>query len=245
MTKKHNILTIIPARGGSKRIPGKNIRDFLGKPLIAHTILQALDCDFIGRVMVDTDSSQIAKVAEKFGAQIPWLRPKALAKASSKIVDSVLYALNRLKKEENYQPDYVMILPTTSPLREKKDITDCWRVMQKNKTGTVLTVCPTHPRLYYLDKKRQITLANGKESQSPNIQDWRPGYKLNGCFVYMVKTADLLKEKSIITKNTKAVVCPAWRSVDLDTFEDWALAEHIHEHKEKIAGRINQLHEEG
>ncbi len=241
MTKKYSILTIIPARGGSKRIPNKNIRDFLGKPLIARTILQALDCDFIGRVMVDTDSPEIASIASKFGAKTPWLRPKKLATDKAKIVDSVIYALNRLKKEENYQPDYVMILPPTSPLREKKDIADCWQAMQKTKAGTVLTVCTTHPRLYYLDKKQNIILANGKENQSPNIQDWRPAYKLNGCFVYIVKTSDLLKEKSIITKNTKAVICPAWRSVDLDTFEDWALAEHLYENKEKIAGRINQL----
>lgn len=244
MTKKHNILTIIPARAGSKRIPGKNIRDFLGKPLIAHTILQALECDFIECVMVDTDSEDIAKIAKKFGAQVPWLRPKKLADDTSRIIDSVLYTLDRFKKEKNYEPDYVMILQTTSPLREKKDIVDCWRLMQKIKIGTVLTVCPTHPRLYYLDKKRNTILVNGKEDQSSNIQEWRPGYRLNGCFVYMIKTSDLLAEKSIITKNTKAVICSSWRSIDLDTHEDWVLAEHLYEHKEKIASRIKKLSNE-
>lgn len=241
--KRKNILAIIPARGGSKRIPNKNIRDFFGKPLIAHTIEQVLACDFVDRVMVDTDSPEIAKVVRKFGVQVPWLRPKKLATDKSKIVDSILYILSRLKKEENYEPLHVMILPVTSPLRQKKDILDCWQVMQKAKAGTVLTVCPTHPRLYYLDKKRNITLVNGKESKSPNVQDWRPAYKLNGCFVYIVKTSDLLKEKLIITKNTKAVICPSWRSIDLDTFEDWALAEHLYENKEKIAERIDQLYE--
>lgn len=170
---------------------------------------------------------------------------KALADDKAKIVDSILHILGRLKKEENYQPDYVMILLTTSPLRQKKDILDCWRLMQKTKTGTVLTVCETHPRLYHLDKKQHIILVNGKEAQAPvNVQEWRQAYKLNGCFVYMVKTSDLLREKSIITKNTKAVVCQTWRSVDLDTFEDWALAEHLYEHKEKIVNRIKTLHEE-
>lgn len=242
MISKQKILTIIPARGRSKRIPNKNIRNFLGKPLIAYTILQAKTCDFIDRVMVDTDSPQIAKIARQFGAKTPWLRPKKLAQDKSKIVDSVLYILSRLKKDENYQPDYVIILPTTSPLREKKDILDCWKMMQKTKAGTVLTICPTHPRLYYLDKKQNIILVNGKENQSPNIQDWRPAYILNGCFVYIIKTSDLLREKSIITKNTKAIICPAWRSVDLDTFENWALAEYLYKNKEEISSRIKQLY---
>lgn len=236
------ILAIIPARAGSKRIPNKNIRNFLGKPLIAYTIEQARACDFIGRVMVDTDSPKAAKIARKFGAETPWLRPKKLAQDKSKVVDSILYNLRRLKEKENYQPDYVMILQTTSPLREKKDIKDCWRMMQKTKASTVLTVCSTHPRLYYLDKLQNIILANGSEKKSTNIQAWRPGYILNGCFVYIIKTSALLKEKSVITKNTKAVICDKWRSVDLDEPEDWALAEYLYKNKKSLLRRIKQLY---
>ena len=121
---KNKILAYIPARGGSKRIPNKNIRNFLGKPLIAYTIEQALKCNFIDRVMVDTDSPQIARIARKFGADAPWLRPKELAQDKSKVIDAILYNLKRFKEEENYQPDYLMILQTTSPLREQKDIRD-------------------------------------------------------------------------------------------------------------------------
>jgi len=239
---KNKILAYIPAREGSKRIPNKNIRDFLGKPLIAYAIEQALACNFVDRVMVDTDSPQAAKIAREFGAEVPWLRPKILAQDKSKIVDSLLYTLRRLKQEENYQPDYVIILQTISPLREKSDIIDCWRMMQKTKANTILTVCPTHPRLYYLDKLHNIILANGRENKSTNIQAWRPAYVLNGCFVYVIKTSALLKEKSIITKNTKAVICQHWRSVDLDTLEDWALAEYLYKNKEKITDRIKQLY---
>lgn len=238
---KKNILAIIPTRAGSKKIKNKNIRNFLGKPLIAYAIDQARACNFIDRVMVDTDSPLIAEIARKFGAEVPWLRPKKLAKDKAKVVDSVLYNLRRLKKKESYQPDYVMILQTTSPLREKKDIIDCYRMIKGTKADTVLTVCPTHPRLYYLDKKQNIILANGRESQSTNIQAWRPAYILNGCFVYIIKTTALLKEKTIITKNTKAVICDKWRSVDLDTLEDWALAEYLYKNRKKIARRIRQL----
>jgi CMP-N,N'-diacetyllegionaminic acid synthase len=244
MIKKKKVLAIIPARGGSKRIPNKNIKVFLDKPLIFYAIKQALSCNFIDRVIVDTDSSEIAKISLGFGAEVPWLRPGRLAGNRSEIIDSILYNLQRLEIEQNYKPDHLIILQTTSPLREKKDIENCWRIMQKSKTDTVLTVCPTHPRLYYLDADNKLILANRFKKKSTNIQSWQPGYILNGCFVYIVKVSALFREKVIITKNTKAVICPRWRSVDLDNFEDWALAEFLYKNRKKIINRINQLHEE-
>jgi N-acylneuraminate cytidylyltransferase/CMP-N,N'-diacetyllegionaminic acid synthase len=238
---KYKILAIIPARAGSKRIPNKNIKEFLGKPLISYTINQAKKCNYIDRIIVDTDSRHIAKIATNLGVEVPWLRPKKLASDKSQIVDSILYSLDRFKKQEKYYPDYVMILQTTSPLREKKDIDDCWNMMKKTKTGTILTVCPTHPRLYYIGGNNKLILANRQKKISSNVQDWRKGYILNGCFVYIVKTSTLIKERSVITKDTRAVVCPRWRSVDLDTFEDWALAENLCKNKNKIATRIREL----
>ena len=239
--KKPKILAIIPARAGSKRIPNKNIRNFLGKPLIAYTIEQARKSPIIDRVIVDTDSKKIAKIAKKYGAEAPFLRPSELATATAKAVDAMLHLLNRLKKEENYQPDYVMILQTTSPLRELRDIEECWKLMRSSGATTVLTVCPTHPRLYYMDDNKNIILANGSEKQSTNMQAWRPAYILNGCFVYIIKTSALLKEQSVITKNTKAVICDKWRSVDLDTLEEWALAELLYKNKKNIVNRIKKL----
>jgi len=238
---KNNILAIIPARAGSKRIPNKNIRNFLGQPLISYTIKQALGCKFIDRVIVDTDSEKIAKIALTSGAEVPWLRPKRLAADKSKVIDSILWNLHELKKKEDYQPDYLMILQTTSPLREEKDIMDCWQMIQKTKASAVLTVCPTHPRLYHLGADNKLILINGTEKKSSNMQAWRPGYVLNGCFVYIIKVKSLLKEKTVITKNTKAVICPRWRSVDLDTFEDWALAEVLYKNRKNIDNRIKKL----
>lgn len=239
---KNKILVIIPARAGSKRIPNKNIRNFLGKPLIAYTIEQARSCNFIDRIIVDTDSPKIAEIALKLGAEVPWLRPKSLATDKSKIIDSILYNLSKLEEKENYQPDYVMILQTTSPLREKEDIEYCWRMMKKTNANTILTVCSTHPKLYHLGKVNKLILVNGSEKKSSNVQAWRPGYILNGC-LYIIKTPALLQEKIVITKNTKAVICPSWRSVDLDTVEDWVLAEHIYKSRKKIIKQIEQLYE--
>ena len=238
---KNKILAIIPSRAGSKRIPNKNIKIFLGKPLIAYTIEQALKCPIIDRVIVDTDSPKIATVAKHYGAEVPFLRPAKFANDKAKVVDSLFHLLGRLKKEQGYTPTHVMILQTTSPLRELKDIEDCWNLMKKSDATTVLTVCPTHPRLYYMDKKNNIILANGSEKQSTNMQAWRPAYILNGCFVYIVKTGALLKEKNIITKNTKAVICDKWRSVDLDEPGDWALAELLYKNKNIIASWIKKL----
>ena len=169
------------------------------------------------------------------------MRPKHLAGDKAQVIEAILHLLNRLRKEEGYKPTHVMILQTTSPFREQKDINACWNLMLRTRADSVLTVAQTHPRLYYLDKKQNIVLANKRASKSSNTQAWPPAYLLNGCFVYIVKTPVLLKEKNVITKNTKAVVCDRWRSVDLDTPEDWVMAEFLFKHKKAIESRIKNF----
>jgi len=240
MSKK-DILVIIPARSGSKRIKRKNIRKFLGRPLIVYAIEQAKALKLPSRVVVDTDSPEIAKIALRHGAEVPFLRPAHLATDNSPVADSLLYLLKRLKREEGYNPAYVMVLQTTSPLREKKDIEECWKLMQSTNATTVLTICPTHPRLYYVNKHNNIILANKTKTQSTNMQAWKPAYILNGCFVYIVKTGALLKEKKVVTKRTKAIVCPKWRSIDLDHTEDWVLAELVYKNKHEIEKKIKRF----
>jgi len=238
---KEKILFWLPARGGSKRIPNKNIKNFLGKPLLAYTIEQALTCPIKGRVIVDTDSKKIAAVAKKYGAETPFLRPARLATDQARGADSLIYLLGRLKRQENYRPDYVIILQATSPLRKMEDIMACWKMIKTTGATTVLTVCPTHPRLYYLSKNNDIILVNGSEANSTNTQAWPPAYILNGCFVYIVKTKALLKERRVITKKTKAVICPKWRSVDLDNPEDWVMAEVIYKNEKTIVKKIKNF----
>ncbi|MBI5456400.1 acylneuraminate cytidylyltransferase family protein [Candidatus Kaiserbacteria bacterium] len=238
--KNPSVLTVIPARSGSKRIPSKNIRLFAGKPLIVHTIRQAKKIPFIGRIIVDTDSKQIATLARHESAEVPFLRPKRLAGDTSQVADSLRHLLMRLKSNEGYVPDYVLILQATSPLRKLSDITACWRAMKKGGATTVLTVTPTHPRLYHI-RRGFIALVNGSEKDSTNMQAWESAYILNGCFAYIVKTAAFLKEGRIITKKTRPVICPKWRSVDLDTPEDWALAEHLFKNRGAIETAIRKI----
>lgn len=238
---KEKVLAYIPARGGSKRIKNKNIRNFLGKPLLAYTIEQALSVPFVDRVIVDTDSLKISKMAKKYGAEVPFLRPEFLARDNSQAIASLLYTVKKLAKEEGYKSDYVLILQTTSPLREPEDIFKCWRLMKNSEATSVLTVCSTHPRLYHLNAKNDLILVNYPKKWSNNTQDWEPGYILNGCFVYLVKTKSLLEEKTAFTKKIKAIVCPKWRSVDLDTPEDWAMAELVYKNKKKITQRLKEF----
>lgn len=238
---QYKVLAVIPARAESKRIAGKNIKKFLGKPLIAHAIEQALALSFADRVVVDTDSQKVADIAQRYGADVPFLRPKRLAKDTSVFVDSLLHLLKRLEQKESYVPTHILILQTTSPLRELEDIKKCWNMARTTDATTVLTVCPTHPKLYHLSKENDLVLVNGSEAASNNTQEWKSGYMLNGCFAYVVATAALKKEKRIITKKAKAVICDKWRSIDLDTPEDWALAEILYRHKSSIKARIKKI----
>lgn len=239
---KPKILAYIPARSGSKRIPGKNIRNFLGKPLIAYTIEQALDCPIVDRVIVDTDSEKTAKIARRYGTEVPFLRPPRLAQENSKTIDTVLFTLDRLKKEEGYEPTHLLILQATSPLRKSQDILDCWKLMHSTDATTVLTVCPTHPVLIHMNSKKDIQFVNKPPKNSTtNTQTWPPAYILNGCLVYLIDVSIMRKEKKIITKKTKAVTCPKWRSVDLDTPEEWVMAEVMYKNRSKIEKRIKNI----
>lgn len=239
MTEK--VLAIIPARGGSQRIPHKNIREFVGKPLIAYAIEQAKKVSFVSRVIVDTDSPEIAAVARKYGAEVPFLRPAELAGDDAQVVDAILHLLTRLKEEEKYEPTHILILQTTSPLRELCDIEECWTLLKRTGATTALTVAPTHPRLYHLDEEGRLVSGNKFTADSTNVQAWRPVYLLNGCFAYIIAVAALRREKKIITKETRAVVCDKWRSVDLDTPEDWVIAEILYKNKEQIAAALTKI----
>ncbi|HEY4475053.1 MAG TPA: acylneuraminate cytidylyltransferase family protein [Candidatus Paceibacterota bacterium] len=239
--KKIKILCFIGARGGSKGIPGKNIRLFNGKPLIAHTIEQALDLkDYIDKVIVSTDSFGIATIAKKYGAEVPFLRPKELAEDRSNIGDAIVYTIRRLEKEEKYKPDYILLLQPTAPLREREDIIKCIKLIQNKKCDSVITVCPTNYLFFNLDSKNKLSVANDPESKirvKLNRQSVRPIYTYNG-LAYISERGVFLKHKTFLTDNTYAVVCDAWRSVDLDNIEDWILAEFLYKNKKILTHKI-------
>ncbi len=255
MKEDAHILIVIPARGGSKGVPRKNIRPFAGRPLIARTIRTALSLQGARfRVVVSTDDPEIASVSKLCGAEVPFLRPKRLAQDTSLVADAVLHLLSELKRRENYVPDYIMHLQPPSPLVEPEDIYRCMEALSKNpKADAALTICPTHPLLYHLGKNGALELVNrlrlkkftaGGRVVGFQRQAFPPAYKLNGCFVYLVKYTAFMREKTFQPKRTVAVVVDAWRSIDIDTPEDFVLAEIIFKNRQRIKRALATFRQE-
>lgn len=142
------ILGIIPARGGSKSIPGKNIKLLCGRPLIAWSIEEAKKSKLLTRVIVSTDDPEIARVAKEYGAEVPFLRPKEISQDLSTDVEFLTHALGWLKKKENYEPDIVLRLPPTSPLRTAAHIDEgIQKLINTPDADAVRPICeaPKHP----------------------------------------------------------------------------------------------------
>ncbi len=234
-------LAIIPARSGSKGIPRKNIKLFHGKPLIAHSIEQAKQAGIFDRIMVDTDSEQIAQIARRFGAETPFLRPAKLATDTAQVSQAVLLLLKRLKEKENYQPNIITLLQTTSPLREVRDIKLCAQTIENLAVDSVCTICETHHRLYHLAPDGRLILVNKPGHENQNRQAWPQNYILNGCIVYMIRTKQFLKTKKFVDENTRGVICDKWRSIDLDQPEDWVMAEILYKNKKQIYDRLKRF----
>ena len=241
MSTTEKVLCVIPARGGSKRIAGKNTRDFCGKPLIAYAIEQGKAHARVDRVIVDTEDEAIATIAKRYGAEVPFLRPKELATDTAQATDALLHLLERLKKEEGYEPTHVLLLQTTSPLREMRDIDACFDMADKTNAATVLTVAQTHPRLYFLDPENRLVLANKEVADSTNVQAWPKAYLLNGCMVYIIKVSELLRTKKIFGDDVRGVICDRWRSVDLDEPEDFVVAELLYKNKGDIEANLKKI----
>ncbi len=237
------ILAVIPARGGSKGILKKNIRQFAGKPLITHAIDQAKSAKSINRIIVSTESKEIADIAQKNGAEVPFLRPLELAGDKSRVVDVVIDILDRLKKEENYIPDLVMLLQPTNPLRTSEDINGVLALLVSSGADAVVTICSTENLLYTRNKKGLISLVSGTELflSSPNRQELSDVYRLDGSMVYVVKTQVLITERTFLPNNLAGYVIPNWRAVDIDEPEDFVVGELIMKNKNVISKDIESF----
>ena len=235
--KKQIILTIIAARGGSRGIPNKNIRPIAGKPLLAYSILPALSLvkkGLLDRLILTTDSSKIAAIGRRYGVETPFLRPHRLATSKSQMRDVLLHALHWLEKEESYRPDYFMLLQPTAPLREEEDITACLKEIKKSYTDAVIVVSETELASFFIKNgylKKSFDTPNLKKNT--NRQSMPKRYIPIGS-TFLVRTKTFLKEKTVFPKKTRFVVCPNWRSVDINSPEDLAIAELLLKNKQKI-----------
>ena len=226
------VLGLIPARGGSKGLPRKNVRLLDGKPLIAHSILQAFACGFIDRVIVSTDDDQIASVARQYGAETPFLRPQALAHDRATDYPVCLHALQWLKRNESYEPDILFLLRTTGPLRTTTQMMDAMELLSRHpKADSVRAVNepPQTPyKMWRLGKtfmKPLLTHNGVREPYSLPRQVLPKVYSLSPN-IHVVRRRTIEKQKSILGKRILPLVIHG-SVVDIDTEHDLVMAETL------------------
>lgn len=223
MIKGKKILALIPARGGSKGIPRKNIKDLAGKPLIAYTIEAAKECVDIDYIMVSTDSREIAEVAERYGAEVPFLRPEFLADDTSKTIDAVCYTIGKLA-ESGRDYDYLVLLQPTSPLRTADDIEKAVRLSIENKCDVVSISEVTDSPILIRECDENGNLTHLLEQSSTvRRQDMPVYYRVNGS-IYVNNIKKLSLETSF-NDNPLGYIMPRARSVDIDEPVDFSVAE--------------------
>ncbi|RTZ61353.1 MAG: acylneuraminate cytidylyltransferase family protein [Gammaproteobacteria bacterium] len=226
MYESKKILALIPARGGSKRLKRKNVLPLLGKPLIAWSIQHALGSKYIDKVVVSTEDEEIAEVAKKFGAEVPFMRPKELAKDDTPTMDVVLHAINFFERKGELF-DYLVLLQPTSPVREVETLDEAIRMLINHPTAQALvSVSPVEKKcsdfLVSVDEKGFLKQAPAKDGL----------FYLNGN-LYIATIDSLKAKKSFFHDKTLAFVLPKWQAVDIDDIYDFLFAEAILRAKEE------------
>ena len=223
---QRQVVAIIAARGGSKRVPRKNVRTLAGKPLICHTIMAALAARSLARVIVSTDDSEIAAVARAAGAEVPFLRPEAIAGDASPAIETLQHALAHLE-EEGATPPALVLLQPTSPFRTAADIDEAVALFHSSGAATVTAVCLAHDHPYW-----SWSIADGALRPFFSAQhiamgrhDLPPAYAENGA-IYVLSCETVRRGEFYGSKVVPYVMAQA-DSLDIDTEEDLAYAEFL------------------
>lgn len=234
LDNKLRVVAIIPARKGSKRLPDKNILDFDGKPLIAHTIEAATASTHVNKVIVSTDSKKIADIAKTYGAEVPFLRPSELATDTASFDDMLLHALEVLNAKDLY--DIVVVLQPTSPLRTTKDINSAISMIIEKQAEGVVSVCECehHPKWsgsLPLDK----SMASFVDSENlKRSQDLGKYYRLNGA-LYCFTIENIFRNNGVrYTEGVFAYEMDKATSIDIDEQFDFDVALLIKKHLSSV-----------
>ena len=231
-----DVLAIIPARGGSKGVPRKNIRNLGGLPLIAWTIAAAKGAACIGRIIVSTDDHEIAAVARKYGAEVPVMRPGELAQDDTGDLPVCQHILEHLRAE-GHAPDIVAWLRPTAPLRLPADIDGAVRTLLETGADSVRSVSASKAHPYWMKTMEaghlRSFVPDKNDSTHPNRQSLPEVFALNGA-------VDIVRAEFVLNRNTMwgdrvgAYIMPSQHSVDIDTLEDFAIAEALLRHTGRI-----------
>ena len=222
------ILAVIPARGGSKGVPSKNIRRLAGKPLIAYTIEEALKSKILDRVIVSTEDKEIAEIAKRYGAEVPFMRPKELADDTAPTLPVIQHAVKFIEIEEKTKYDYVVVLQPTAPLRLSEDIDNAVQNSINTGADAVISVCKVedmHPaRMKKIVHDKLVPFCI-EEQEGMRRQDLQPAYIRNGG-IYIIKRDILIGKNTLLSaKGARPYIMPKDRSVSIDTELDFKLAE--------------------
>lgn len=221
------ILALIPARGGSKRLPGKNIKLLGGIPLIAWTIRAAQDSGCCIDILVSTDDSAIAEVARQHGASIPWLRPAELASDTASSVDMAIHALDAYEME-NGTIDGLLLLQPTSPFRSADTIREAVAMFTEGRARhPVVSVSPasTHPAWCFRATDKSMEPFLGWETIGQRSQDLEPAWMLNGA-IYLISPIRLRAERTFFTRDVRPLLMDKpGETIDVDTPNDFKFCE--------------------
>ncbi|NBW64688.1 acylneuraminate cytidylyltransferase family protein [bacterium] len=229
-----SVLALIPARGGSKGLPGKNVRMLCGKPLIAWSIDKAKCSRYLDTILVTTDSEEIAAVAKAQGADVPFLRPAEYATDTASTYDAIRHALRFLRDERQREYDYVVLLEPTAPLRDDDDVDRMLEqlVARADEFDTIVSVgeVTEHPSIMKRLDGTRITPFTAELQQTSRRQDNQPAYYPYG-IAYIAKTATLLEENTFYSKRCTYHVIKRYQNFDIDDIYDFVCVERVMMHE--------------
>jgi len=224
MFNQKKILAVIPARGGSKGVPKKNIKPAGGKPLVAWMIEAAKKSGYIDRLILSSDDDEIIKAAQKYGCEVPFVRPAELAQDKSSASDVILHALNKIP---GY--DYVMLLQPTSPLTISADIDGCIELCISSNAKSVVSVTEPEKSPYWMFNmgiENKLSSLLGEKYLNKRRQDLPCVYMPTGA-IYIAELEWFLKNKSFYSESTAGYEIPIERYLDIDTEFDFKMFEMI------------------
>ena len=231
MTKKLKILGVIPARGGSKEIPRKNIKNLNGKPLIAHTIETSIKASkYLHRTIVSTDDSEIANISKNYGADVPFKRPKIFSTDTSSMIPVLQHAVNFIEEDEGIKIDWILLLQPTVPLRKVSDIKTGIKLALENDSDSVISVervFSHHPILMKKILKNRLHPFSIEEKEGTPRQKYKPhAYMRNGS-IYLTKRHVLMKNNSIWGRKLKPMIMKSGSRISIDTMKDFKFTEFL------------------